>query len=104
MVYLSSEQVSATLALIKENSAPGSSIVADFYGERLVKTLGKSKATEGILEMTGETLEFGLPFAADWEAVLSDYVAKQSINLASSHFLGENNSAGPYAVVAELVF
>ena len=103
-LYLSSEQVSATLALIKENSAPGSSIVADFYSERLVKTLGKSKATEGILEMTGETLEFGLPFAANWEAVLSDYVAKQSINLASSHFLGENNSAGPYAVVAELVF
>ena len=103
-LYLSSEQVSDTLALIKENSAPGSSIVADFYGERLVKTLGKSKATEGILEMTGETLEFGLPFAADWQAVLSDYVAKQSINLASAHFLGENNSAGPYAVVAELVF
>lgn len=101
-LYLSSEQVSATLALIKENSAPGSSVVADFYGERLIKTLGKSKATEGILEMTGETLHFGLPFAADWEAVLSDYVAKQSINLASAHFLGENNAAGPYAVVAEL--
>jgi methyltransferase (TIGR00027 family) len=103
-LYLSSEQVSATLALIKENSAPGSSVVADFYGERLIKTLGKSKATEGILEMTGESLHFGLPFAADWEAVLSDYVAKQSINLASAHFLGENNAAGPYAVVAELTF
>ena len=63
--------------------------MADFYGERLIKTLGKSKATEGILEMTGETLHFGLPFAADWEAVLSDYVAKQSINLASAHFLGK---------------
>ena len=103
-LYLSSEQVSATLALIKENSAPGSSVVADFYGERLIKTLGRSKATEGILEMTGETLHFGLPFATDWQAVLSDYVAKQSINLASAHFLGENNAAGPYAVVAELTF
>jgi methyltransferase (TIGR00027 family) len=103
-LYLSSEQVSATLALIKEHSAPGSSVVADFYGERLIKTLGRSKATEGILEMTGETLHFGLPFAADWEAVLSDYVAKQSINLASAYFLGGNNAAGPYAVVAELTF
>ena len=102
-LYLSSDQVSATLASIKENSASGSSVVVDFYGERLIKTLGKSRATEGILEMTGETLQFGLPFAADWEAVLSDYVAKQSINLASSHFLGENNPAGPFAVVAELV-
>ena len=104
-LYLSSEQVSATLALIKENSAPGSSVVvADFYGERLIKTLGKSKTTEGILEMTGETLHFGLPFAADWQAVLRDYVAEQSINLASAYFLGENNAAGPYAVVAELTF
>ena len=103
-LYLSSEQVSATLAVIKENAATGSSIVADFYGERLVNTLGKTKATEKTLEMTGETLEFGLPFASDWEAVLSDYVAKHSITLASAHFLGENNPAGPYAVVAELTF
>ena len=103
-LYLSSDQVSATLASIKENAAPGSSIVADFYGERLVNTLGKAKAAEKTLEMTGETLEFGLPFASDWEAVLSDYVVKQSITLTSAHFLGENNPAGPYAVVAELTF
>ena len=53
--------------------------------------------------MTDETLEFGLPFARDWQAVLSEFIATQCLQQGETHFLGANNKAGPYAVVVEMI-
>ena len=102
-LYLSAEQVASTLALVKQNAAPASVIVADLYADRFVKTLGKANANQKVLEMTDETLEFGLHFAGDWQAVLSDFVSAQSMQQGETHFLGANNKAGPYAVVVEMI-
>jgi methyltransferase (TIGR00027 family) len=102
-LYLSAEQVASTLALVKQNAAPTSVIVADLYADRLIKTLGKAVANQKVLEMTDETLEFGLNFAVDWQAVLSEFVTAQSMQQGETHFLGANNKAGPYAVVVEMI-
>ena len=69
----------------------------------LLAPLGKAKANQKVLEMTDETLEFGLPFAHDWQAVLSKFIATQSLQQGETHFLGANNKAGPYAVVVEMI-
>ena len=89
--------------MVKEHSEPASVLVADFYAERLIQTLGKAKANEKVLEMTKETLDFGLPFSNNWQQVLSDFVVSQSMLQGESHFLGSNNKAGPYAVVVEMI-
>lgn len=102
-LYLSAEQVASTLAMVKQQAAPASAIVADLYAERIINTLGKAKANQKVLEMTDETLEFGLPFAHDWQAVLSKFIATQSLQQGETHFLGANNKAGPYAVVVEMI-
>ena len=102
-LYLSAEQVASTLEMLKQQAAASSVIVADLYAERLIKTLGKANVSQKILEMTEETLEFGLPFASDWRAVLSEFIAARSLQQGATHFLGENNKAGPYAVVVEMI-
>ena len=88
---------------MKQQAAASSVIVADLYAERLIKTLAKVSASQKILEMTEETLEFGLPFTSDWRAVLSEFIAARSLKQAETHFLGENNKAGPYAAVVEMI-
>ena len=102
-LYLSAEQVASTLEMLKQQAAASSVIVADLYAERLIKTLGKASASQRVLEMTGETLEFGLPFASDWRAVLSEFIAAKSLQQGETHFLGANNKAGPFAVVVEMI-
>ena len=102
-LYLSPEQVTSTLEIVKQQAAASSVIVADLYAERLIKTLGKASANQKVLEMTEETLEFGLPFAGDWRAVLSEFIAARSLKQGETHFLGENNKAGPYAAVVEMI-
>jgi methyltransferase (TIGR00027 family) len=101
-LYLSAAEVAATLAAVQQQSAPNSAVVADLYAERLVKTLGKANANEKVLEMTSETLDFGLPFDSDWQEILNDFVTAQGMQQGETHFLGSNNKAGPYAVVVEM--
>ncbi len=102
-LYLAAEQVTATLAMLQQRSAPGSTIVADIYADRLVHTLGKAKANQKVLEMTNETLEFGLPFSSNWQQVLSDFLISQGLQQGEVHFLGANSKAGPYGVVVEMI-
>ena len=91
------------LAMVKQQAQSGSVLVADLYADRLVQTLGKANMNEKVLEMTGETLDFSLPFATDWQQVLADFVASQSMRQGETFFLGANNKAGPYAVVVEMI-
>ena len=102
-LYLSSEQVAATLAMVKQRAESGSVLVADLYADRLVQSLGKANMNEKVLEMTNETLDFSLPFANNWQQVLADFVAAQGLQQGATHFLGSNNKAGPYAVVVEMM-
>jgi methyltransferase (TIGR00027 family) len=102
-LYLSAEQVAATLAMVKQRAQSGSVLVADLYADRLVRTLGKANLNERVLEMTSETLDFSLPFATNWQQVLADFVTSQSLQQGETHFLGASNKAGPYAVVVEMI-
>ena len=78
-------------------------MIADLYAERLIKSLGQANANQKILELTNEALDFGLPFASQWEQVLDDFVRARDLQLGAAHFLGSNNKAGPYAVVVEMI-
>ena len=102
-LYLSDEQITGTLALIKKQVEPGSILIADFYADRFIQTMGKAKTNQKVLELTNETLDFGLPFSDNWQQVLSDFVSSQSMQQGESHFLGTNHKAGPYAAVVEMI-
>tara|TARA_E500000178_G_scaffold341772_1_gene386116 strand:- start:849 stop:1817 length:969 start_codon:yes stop_codon:yes gene_type:complete len=102
-LYLSAEQVAATLAMVKQRAAPTSVLIADLYADRLIQTLGKAHANQKVLEMTNETLDFSLPFTNNWRQVLSNFVESHSMQEGEAHFLGANNKAGPYAVVVEMI-
>ena len=100
-LYLSEANVRATLAAIKANAAPGSAVVLDFYGQRMLD-LARKGAMAKTLEATGETMDFGFDFAADSETVLTAFATSAGFHLGSHFFLGSSHKKGAYMVVAAL--
>lgn len=101
-LYLSEAQVRKTLQEVRAHSTSGSTLLVDIYGNSFVEGLGKRAGVRETLELTGETLAFGLPMATDYESTLAEFIASESMILGETHFLGSTGSKGPFAVVAEL--
>lgn len=101
-LYLSERAVRATLAALAENSASGSTVIADIYAERLVK-LTKNKAVSWSLELTGEEIVFGLDCSTDAEERLGQFVTSQRLRSGRHQFLGGRHKKGPFAAIVEMV-
>jgi len=101
-LYLSEEAVRRNMQAVRDHAAPGSVLLADLYAERMIQ-MGKSKAVAPTLEITGETLSFGLPFASEHEPVLRDFVQSESLTVGETFFLGSKSDKGPFSVVVEMV-
>ncbi len=100
-LYLAEVYVRKTLQDIRANAAAGSVIVADIYGERLIR-VGKSSLGKKTMEYTDEGLGFGLPFATEFEESLKEFLASEQLSQGETHFLGHSSPKGPFAVVVEL--
>ena len=100
-LYLSEEDVRNTLRDIREHAAPGSVIVADFYGERMIR-MGSGMLGRKALEYTREGLGFGLPFSTDFERIFREFVESAGLDVSETVFMGQRSPSGPFVVVAEL--
>jgi len=103
-LYLSENEVRNTLKTIKENIAPGSVVVADFYALRFVKgdwSPGMKKLL-GILKITNEELGFGVDFSSDPEVAFKAFLESEAIQPGQTYFMGDKTKKGAYMVVAEL--
>ncbi len=101
-LYLSEKAVRETMSAVKAGSPPGSVLLADIYGERMLEMARKKGAAE-TLEMTGEGLQFGMSFARDWEAELAVFVESTSFTQGETVFLGSETGDGPFMVVVEMI-
>ena len=99
--YLSEVDVRKTLQDIKGHTAPGSVVLADFYAERFIR-MGSGYLGRKLLEYTNEGVDFGLPFANDFEDTLKDFINSEGMKQGESYFLGRSSAKGPFMVVAEL--
>lgn len=100
-LYLGEDDVRRALRDMKNHSAPGSVIVADFYSARFV-AMGKKKAFKRALAYTDESFGFGIAFESDYEARLKSFTHSEGLTLDSSSFLGTSRRHGPFAVVADI--
>ena len=100
-LYLGEADVRKTLQDIRGHAAPGSTIVADIYGERMIR-LGTSAAGKRALEYTNEGFGFGLPFASNFENSLKDFLDSENLKQGESYFMGKNSTEGPFMVVVEI--
>lgn len=100
-LYLGEEDVRRALRDMKNHSAPGSVIAADFYSARMI-ALGKKKALKQTLDYTGEGFGFGIPFERNHEARLKSFIESEGLTVDSASFLGTISKHGPFAVVAEI--
>jgi len=100
-LYLSEHDVRQMLAEIAAHAVSGSALVADFYAHRFIQ-IGQAKAGKKTLVMTDENLDFGLPFAADYESVLSRFIARDKLTVGEHVFMGAVDKNGPFVVVSEI--
>ncbi len=100
-LYLSESDVRKTMQDVRDRAAPGSILLADFYADRLVN-LGKSAVGKKALDYTNEGFGFSLPFANNYKKVLADFVESESLSVNEAFFMGHENNAGPFAVIAEM--
>lgn len=100
-LYLAEDDVRKTLREIRANAAPGSTVVADFYGDRFIQ-LGSGKAGKRVLDYTNEGLGFGLPFKTNFENTLNNFVTSENLKLGKTYFMGSSDKKGPFMVVSEV--
>jgi methyltransferase (TIGR00027 family) len=100
-LYLNEADVRKTLQDIRGNAAPGSVVVADIYGDRMIR-LGTSTAGKKALEYTNEGLGFGLPFATNFEDSLRNFLEGEKLQQGELLFMGKNSPKGPFMVVVEI--
>jgi len=79
---------------IKNHTAPGSTLIADFYANRYVALKGS--------KITNEEFNFGLDFSSDYESVLKAFLKGENIKLNDFFFMGHKTKKGAYMVVTEI--
>ena len=100
-LYLSESDVRKTMQEVRDSTAPGSILLADIYADRLIN-MGKSAAGKKALAYTNEGFGFGLPFADNYKKTLSDFIESESLSVGETFFMGHENKAGPFAVIAKM--
>jgi len=104
-LYLSEKDVRNTLTEIKEHSAPGSLVVADFYAKSFVTgeyAPGMKKSLKS-LKITDEEFGFGIDFSADYENALRTFLESENTQIGDTYFMGTKTKKGTYMVVAEII-
>ena len=98
-LYLAEEDVRGMLRDIRSYAGPGSVVVADVYGERMLQWV--TPRARKVLEYTNETLGFTLPFATDAPQILRGFLESEGMTQGETYFMGEANKKGPFMVVVE---
>jgi methyltransferase (TIGR00027 family) len=111
-LYLDGQSILKTLEEIKtlcEDAPSGTcTLLTGMYSTQVIdftyeKSLNK---TRKILNMTGESLKWGLPFESpdQWESVLHEFVdGLDGFTLRKYVGMGTNNPKGPYLVCTEMI-
>ncbi|MFA8387472.1 MAG: class I SAM-dependent methyltransferase [Pelagibaca sp.] len=100
-LYLSETDVLAMLSAIRAIAAPGSIVLLDLYGQRMMN-LGRRGLFAKTLEATGESFGFSLDLSDDGAAALSAFADAGGYRLGRFHLLGSAHDHGALLAVAEL--
>jgi methyltransferase (TIGR00027 family) len=100
-LYLSENDVRKMLQEIGMNAVSGSTVVADFYGDRFIQ-IGKTKAGKKTLDFTNEGLSFGLPLNTNHESIFNRFITSENLGVGETYFMGAADNKGPFVVVSEI--
>lgn len=98
-LYLNAEIVHATLNSIRQISAPGSVVIADFYGERMLNLANKT-AMKHTLSMTDEQIGFGLDLKTGPGDTLAALAVATGYKLGRYHLMGTAHRKGAFMAIA----
>ncbi len=104
-LYLSGEDVRNTLKEIKENTAVGSVIAADFYANQFVNgdlIPGKKKSLKK-LKLTNEELGFGITFEGNSSKELESLIESENMKFGEVYYMGHKTKKGTWMAVSEIL-
>lgn len=99
-LYLTAEQIRATLETLRTHMAPETVVIADVYATRTLRW--GNRFTAGYMEKSGEGLRFGLDFSAHAEARLRAFLLESRMSLVRFTPLGGAHRRGPILAIAEI--
>ena len=102
---LAKKDVRNTLKEIKENTAPGSILIADFYAKQFVNGdmfPGKKKSLDQ-LKMTNEELGFGVTFEGTKSQELKSLIEGEKMKLGEVYYMGYQTKKSTWMAVAEII-
>lgn len=100
-LYLSEEDVRNTLKEIKQNTAAGSVIIADFYSNQFVS--GDMVPGKKQLKITNEELGFGIAFEGNSSKELESLIESDNMKLGQVYFMGYKTKKGTWMAVSEIL-
>ena len=97
-LYISEDDVRATLCAMKKISASGSVLVADIYRP----PQKQYQIINDALKESGETQRFGIAFGTRPKQMVQRFVESECLRLGEAHCMGCDTRAGTFAVVSEI--
>ncbi len=103
-LYLSESDVRNTLREIKEHTASGRILAADFYAYRFVtgEMYPGMKSSMKMLKLTDEEFGFGIDFSANYESTFKTFIESENMQVGDTYFMGYNTKKGTFMVVYEI--
>jgi len=103
-LYLSKEEITQTLKLLKDNCAIGSEIIADFYSNDFVsgKLMPGGNKTVDQLKTTGEFLKFGVDFQGQHSNNLHRLFEQCALETKHIHYMGYHTKTSTWMAIAYL--
>jgi len=100
-LYITREDVVATVKSISDMAAPGSVLVADIYGTKFeAKHDAKYKS---FLRLLKEEIKFLLDFKNDARGEIKKFFGEQGLLLGDTYILGNKNKEGAWMAVVEVL-
>jgi len=103
-LYLSEQDVRKTISKLIEHTNKSAILVADFYGQQFVNGTmypGMKKSMK-ILDVTGESLGFGISFKNNSVDKFISFVDSLNMRLGQTFYMGQHTKKGIWMVVTEM--
>lgn len=103
--YLWEGDIRNIIGEIKANASEGSSIICDFYSQQYLSGEYRNwtKPAKKELDITEDTLGFGLDFSLDYENTLKLFVESEGAKIGETYFLGNKTIRGTFMAVVEII-
>ncbi len=101
-LYITEDDIRATLSAVKRYAAEGSVLILDLYGTQMIRGKGTNNFVRRVLSVTSEELQYRIDFGNNALDAIDDFATSNGWRLGKAHIFGEKTEVGAWMAVVEL--